>query len=228
MIVSNLLAGMPDRQWEILQQEADRRADIGQRQHGQMRPLPSVKPEHEERRRKNKRDCRVQQRYEKAGFQRSRCPVSVPYGNSSAKGDKHTVKPGQNAFAAIRRRSCMEPDVPGAVFRLLQGECRMTNTITLTDHEAIRDWAAARAGAFPPSSIFRPPAEASRCCGLSSTSMPIRIRTGQSARPTPAAMIWSNGTNGSSCSTSAKLALVVPEEVPGRRDSFHEIVRRPG
>jgi hypothetical protein len=65
------------------------------------------------------------------------------------------------------------------------GDAFMADTIMLTDHEAIRSWAAARAG-FP-------------------AIVDVSPETG----------------------TQALLRLVFAVEQPGRREQFHEFVRRP-
>lgn len=101
----------------------------------------------------------------------------------------------------------------------------MADTITLTDHEAIRDWAAARSG-FPAIIDVSP---------ASGTQPMLRLVFDQHAyqdvdqpeRPVNAGGLelveWDEWFK---VFEEGELALVVEEEVPGRRDSFHEFVRR--
>lgn len=98
-------------------------------------------------------------------------------------------------------------------------------TVTLTDHEAIRDWAAARMGA--PAIIDTSPE--------SGTQAQPRIVFDQIAyqdqdradRPQNAGgwdlVEWSEWFE---VFDAAELALVVAEDRPGIRDSWHEFVRR--
>jgi len=102
----------------------------------------------------------------------------------------------------------------------------MADTIMLTDHETIRDWAAARAG-FPAIVDVSP---------AGGTQPMLRLVFGQHAyqdqdqaeRATNAGgyelVEWSEWFK---VFDELKLALVVPKDVPGLRDSFHEIVRLP-
>ncbi len=101
----------------------------------------------------------------------------------------------------------------------------MADTKTLTDHESIRDWAAARSG-FPAVVDISPAA---------GTQPMLRLVFGQHAyndndqaeRPVNAGGIelveWDEWFK---LFDEQQLALVVSEDVPGQRDSFHEIVRR--
>lgn len=101
----------------------------------------------------------------------------------------------------------------------------MAETVTLTDHEQIRDWAAARAG-FPAIVDIS---------AASGTQAMVRLVFGQHAyqdvdradRPQNAGgydlVEWDEWFK---VFDAAKLALVVATEQPGRRDSFHEFVRR--
>ncbi len=101
----------------------------------------------------------------------------------------------------------------------------MAETVTLTDHEAIRDWAAARAGS--PAIIDTSAA--------SGTQAMVRLVFDQHAyqdvdrpeRPPNAGgyelVEWDEWFE---AFEAAQLALVVAADVPGRRDSFHEFVRR--
>jgi hypothetical protein len=101
----------------------------------------------------------------------------------------------------------------------------MANTIMLTDHEAIRDWAAARAGA--PAIVDVSPA--------GGTQPMLRIVFGQIAyedqdqaeRPVNAGGLelveWDDWFK---LFEENELALIVAEDMPGVRDEFHELVRR--
>jgi len=98
-------------------------------------------------------------------------------------------------------------------------------SVTLTDHEAIRDWAAARAGA--PAVIDTSP--------QAGVQPQLRIIFGQIAyqdqdraeRPINAGgwelVEWDDWFK---VFDEAKLALVVPEDRPGIRDSTYELIRR--
>lgn len=102
----------------------------------------------------------------------------------------------------------------------------MVDTVLITDHQEIRDWAAARAG-FPAVVDISP---------AGGTQPMLRLVFGQHAyedqdradRPVNAGgydlVEWDEWFK---LFDEHKLALVVAEDVPGVRDSFHEIVRRP-
>lgn len=101
----------------------------------------------------------------------------------------------------------------------------MADTITLTDHDAVRDWAAGRAG-FP--AIVDVSAQ-------SGTQPLLRIVFDQQAyqdvdraeRPPNAGgyelVEWSEWFK---LFDEQELAVVVAAEQPGRRDSWHQIVKR--
>ena len=101
----------------------------------------------------------------------------------------------------------------------------MADTVTLTDHEAIRDWAAARMGQ---PAIFDISPEAG-------TQEILRIVFDQSAyqdqdrpeRPVNAGgyelVEWDDWFK---LFDERELAMVVEAEQPGRRTSFHKLVRR--
>lgn len=100
----------------------------------------------------------------------------------------------------------------------------MTNTIMLVDHEAIRDWAAARAGS--------PAIQEATSAG---DEQVLRIVFGQHAYEDEDRPERSEATGGIelvdwdewfALFDKRRLALVVPEDVPGVRDEFHELVRR--
>ena len=102
----------------------------------------------------------------------------------------------------------------------------MADTILITDHEAIRDWAAARSG-FPAIVDISP---------AGGTQPMLRLVFDQAAyqdqdradRPANAGgyelVEWDEWFK---LFDESKLALVVEEEVPGRRDNYHQFVRRP-
>ncbi|HTV70782.1 MAG TPA: hypothetical protein VMF90_19820 [Rhizobiaceae bacterium] len=101
----------------------------------------------------------------------------------------------------------------------------MAETVTLTDREAIRDWAAARTGA--PAIIDSSP--------QGGTQPVLRIVFDQAAyqdqdraeRPPNAGGVefveWGEWFDEFE---RQQLALVVAKDIPGRREQFHEIVRR--
>ncbi len=103
----------------------------------------------------------------------------------------------------------------------------MAETVMLTDHQAIRDWAAARAGS-PAVVDISPEA---------GTQPILRIVFGQQAyedvdRPERPAnsggfdlVEWDEWFK---LFDKARLAMVVSRDVPGQREEFHEFVRRPG
>lgn len=101
----------------------------------------------------------------------------------------------------------------------------MVDTLTLTEHAEIRDWAAARAG-FPAIVDVSP---------AGGTQPMLRIVFGQHAyqdqdraeRPQNAGGVelveWDEWLR---LFDEYNLALVVAGDTPGQRNSFHEIVRR--
>lgn len=103
----------------------------------------------------------------------------------------------------------------------------MAETVLLTDHQAIRDWAGARSG-FPAIVDVSP---------AGGTQPMLRLVFGQHAyedqdraeRPVNAGGVelveWDEWFR---LFDELGLGLVVGKEVPGRRDSFHELVRLPG
>lgn len=100
----------------------------------------------------------------------------------------------------------------------------MPETITLTDHDAIRDWAAARAGQ---------PAMSDPPTGLEQTEPVLRIVFGQQPyqdhdegadRPGGVTIVdWDEWFQ---TFDERQLALVVHADVPGQREQFHELIRR--
>jgi hypothetical protein len=101
----------------------------------------------------------------------------------------------------------------------------MAETITLTDHEAIRDWAAARAGS--PAIQESDPAVHNESVlrlvfgqhAYQDTDMPDRPETTGGLE----LIEWDEWFR---IFEERQLALVVAKEIPGRRDEFHEFVRR--
>jgi hypothetical protein len=101
----------------------------------------------------------------------------------------------------------------------------MTDTVTLTDREAIRDWAAARMG-FPAIVDVSPSA---------GTQPMLRLVFDQASyqdhdrpdRPVNAGGVelveWDDWFR---IFDEQQLALVVAEDRPGVRENFHEIIRR--
>jgi len=99
----------------------------------------------------------------------------------------------------------------------------MAETKVLTEHEEIRDWAAARAG--------QPALSDS---GLADEEPVLRFAFGQHAyQDTDQGWDEIGGVEIIEWDEwfrifeERKLALVVSEDVPGRREEFHEFVRRP-
>ncbi|GGA60903.1 hypothetical protein GCM10011385_13230 [Nitratireductor aestuarii] len=100
----------------------------------------------------------------------------------------------------------------------------MADTITLIDHDEIRDWAAARAGQ---------PAISDPAPGMEQSQPVLRFVFGQHSyqdtdegpdRPGGVTIIeWDEWFQ---MFDERELALVVQEDVPGQRDEFHELIRR--
>ncbi|MEP9374644.1 hypothetical protein [Mesorhizobium sp. KR1-2] len=100
----------------------------------------------------------------------------------------------------------------------------MAKTVMLVDHEAIRDWVAARAGS--------PALQEATSAGNEPV---LRIVFGQSAYEDEDQPERSEATGGIelidwdewfALFDKRHLALIVPEDQPGIRDEFHELVRR--
>lgn len=101
----------------------------------------------------------------------------------------------------------------------------MANTTMLTEHEAIRDWAAARAG----QPALRDPAP-----GMAHSEPVLCFVFGQHAYQDTdqgwdelggvEIIEWEDWFR---LFEERQLAIVVEQDVPGRRDEFHEFVRRP-
>ncbi len=97
-------------------------------------------------------------------------------------------------------------------------------TVMLVDHEAIRDWVAARAGS--------PALQEATASGEEAV---LRIVFGQNAYEDDDRPERSDATGAIELIDwdewfqlfdKRRLALVVPEDRPGIRDEFHELVRR--
>ncbi|WP_028033677.1 hypothetical protein [Chelativorans sp. J32] len=99
----------------------------------------------------------------------------------------------------------------------------MADTIVLTDHEEIRDWAAARAGQ-----------PVLRTLGTSQDEPVLGFSFGQQAYQ-DTDQGWDEIGNVEIIEwddwfrlfDERELALVVAEDVPGQREEFHEFIRRP-
>ena len=99
----------------------------------------------------------------------------------------------------------------------------MTGTVTLTDHDDIRDWAASRAGA-PAFVDISPAGGMQPMLRLVFDAQAYEDR-GDRAAGGYDLVEWDEWFT---VFDREKLGLVVPKDQPGVRDSFHEIVRRPG
>lgn len=101
----------------------------------------------------------------------------------------------------------------------------MADTITLTDHEQIRDWAAARMGS--PAVVDISPASGTQPMLRLVFDQHAYQDVDQAERPVNAGGIelveWDDWFK---LFDEAELALVVSKDVPGQRDSFHELIRR--
>lgn len=99
----------------------------------------------------------------------------------------------------------------------------MADTRMLVDHEEIRDWAAARAGQPALSDPAPGQAEAVLCFAFGQHAYQ---DTGEGWDEVGGVEIieWDDWFR---IFEDRRLGLVVSEDVPGRRESFHEFVRRP-
>jgi len=101
----------------------------------------------------------------------------------------------------------------------------MTETVTLTDHETIRDWAAARMGS--PAIIDTSPAT-----GTQAMLVLVFDQAAYQDQDRPERQANSGGReivewdDWFKIFDEQELALVVAADQPGVRDSFHELVRR--
>ena len=101
----------------------------------------------------------------------------------------------------------------------------MADTRILTDHQEIRDWVEARAGQ---------PALSDPALGMGQAEPILRLAFGQHAYQ-DTDQGWDEIGNVEIIEwdewfrifEERELALVVAEDVPGRREEFHEFVRRP-
>ena len=104
----------------------------------------------------------------------------------------------------------------------------MVATRTLTDHEEIRDWAAARMGA---------PAIQRAAAAIADAEPTLFLKFGQQVYEGSISAVDAERTIGDlefvewdewfEIFDRKNLALVVAEEQPGVKDSFHELVVRP-
>ena len=101
----------------------------------------------------------------------------------------------------------------------------MTETVTLTDHETIRDWAAARMGA--PAIVDVSPAGGTQPMLMIVFDQAAYQDQDRPDRPENSGgrqlVEWDEWFK---LFDESKLALVVEEEVPGRHDNYHQFVRR--
>lgn len=101
----------------------------------------------------------------------------------------------------------------------------MVDTVTLTEHEAIRDWAAARAG-YPAIVDVSPAAGVQPMLRLV-FDQAAYLDTDRAERPINAGGVelveWDEWFK---LFDEQKLALVVARDQPGRREQFHELIRR--
>ena len=216
MLDRSLVSRQPDRQCEMLRQEAGRRAEIGRRQHEQIAAVPLIKPKQEERRREHQRDRRVQQRYEETGFQKAAAPLR--FGRQPSARRKHRVKLGSTiSMPALESEPAAAP-----AFSATAKEISMAETVMLTDHRRSatgrpphglsgdRRYLACRRNAADAAAGLRPAAYQDQ---------------DRAERPANAGgyelVEWDEWFK---LFDERELALVVPKDVPGRRDSFHEIV----
>ena len=101
----------------------------------------------------------------------------------------------------------------------------MAETVTLTDHEAIRDWAAARAGS--PAIV-----DASAESGIQPILRIVFDEQAYEDQDRPERLQNAGGyelvewDEWFKIFDKEELALVVAKDVPGQRESFHEIIRR--
>lgn len=101
----------------------------------------------------------------------------------------------------------------------------MAETRTLTDHDEIRDWVAARAGA-PALQESDPTVHNASVLRLVFGQQPY-LDTDVPERPkTTGGLELIDWDDWFRLFDERELALVVATEVPGRRDQFHEIIRR--
>lgn len=101
----------------------------------------------------------------------------------------------------------------------------MTETVTLTDHEAIRDWAAARMGV--PAIVDVSAASGTQPMLMIAFDQAAYQDQDRADRPTNSGgrelVEWDEWFK---LFDEQGLMLVVAKDRPGVRDSFHEIVRR--
>lgn len=101
----------------------------------------------------------------------------------------------------------------------------MTETVTLTDHDTIRDWAAARMGI--PAIVDTSPASGTQPMLTLVFDQAVYQDQDRAERQTNSGgrelVEWDDWFK---IFDELELALVVAADQPGVRDSFHELVRR--
>jgi hypothetical protein len=102
----------------------------------------------------------------------------------------------------------------------------MATTVTLTEHEAIRDWAAGRAG-HPAIVDVSPEAGTQPMLRIVFGEQPYEDVDRPERPPNAGGYDLVEWDDWFAIFDREELALVVAEEQPGRRDSFYELIRRP-
>lgn len=101
----------------------------------------------------------------------------------------------------------------------------MTETVTLTDHEAIRDWAAARMGA--PAIVDTSAASGTQpMLVIVFDQIAYQDQDRADSAPTAGGRELVEWSEWFEVFDTNQLALVVAAERPGVKDSFYELVRR--
>ncbi|MET0596965.1 MAG: hypothetical protein ABWZ57_03760 [Mesorhizobium sp.] len=101
----------------------------------------------------------------------------------------------------------------------------MAETITLTDHQAIRDWAAARSG-FPAVIDSSPAGGVQPVLRLVFDQHAYEDQDRPERPPNAGGYDLVEWDEWFHIFDERQLALVVAVEQPGQRESFHEIIRR--
>lgn len=103
----------------------------------------------------------------------------------------------------------------------------MAKTVTLTDHETIRDWAAARMGQ-PVVVDISPQGGTQPMLRLVFDQAAYQDQDRAERPPNAGGVEFVEWDEWFELFDAAELALVVAEDMPGRRENFHEFVRREG
>lgn len=103
----------------------------------------------------------------------------------------------------------------------------MADTVTLTTHDDIRDWAAARAG-FPAVVDISPTAGTQPMLRLVFDQAAYQDQDRAERAPNTGGVELVEWDEWFKLFDEAELALVVGAEVPGRRDSWHQLIKREG